>query len=57
MSQIAPAAIRAIVAFITAVVAVRWLVSFLRTRPLSIFGWYRIGIAATTVVLIATGAI
>ena len=46
-----------IVAFITAVLAVRWLVSFLRTRPLSIFGWYRIGIAATTVVLIAVGAI
>jgi len=46
-----------IVAFITAVLAVRWLVSFLRTRPLSIFGWYRIGIAATTAVLIAVGAI
>jgi undecaprenyl-diphosphatase len=47
----------AIVAFITAVIAVRWLVSFLRTRPLSIFGWYRIGIALTTAALIALGVI
>jgi undecaprenyl-diphosphatase len=46
-----------IVAFITAVIAVRWLVAFLRTRPLSIFGWYRIGIAVTTAALIAFGAI
>jgi undecaprenyl-diphosphatase len=47
----------AVVAFVTAVIAVRWLVSFLRTRPLSIFGWYRIGIAATTAALIAAGTI
>jgi undecaprenyl-diphosphatase len=47
----------AIVAFVTAVIAIRWLVSFLRTRPLSIFGWYRIGIALVTVALIAFGAI
>ncbi len=47
----------AVIAFITAVIAVRWLVSFLRTRPLSIFGWYRIGIALGTAGLIAVGAI
>ena len=47
----------ALVGFVTALVAVRWLVSYLRTRPLTIFGWYRLGIAAVTVVLIATGAI
>lgn len=46
-----------LVAFITAVVAVRWLVSFLRTHPLSIFGWYRIGIAVTVAGLIGIGAI
>ncbi len=46
-----------IVAFVTAVIAVRWLVSFLRTRPLSIFGWYRIGVAVATAALIAFGAI
>ena len=46
-----------LVAFVTAVIAVRWLVSFLATRPLSIFGWYRIGIAAAAAGLIAIGAI
>lgn len=47
----------AIVAFVTAVIAVRWLVSFLQTRPLSIFGWYRIGVAVTTMLLLAVNAI
>jgi undecaprenyl-diphosphatase len=47
----------ALVGFVTALIAVRWLVSYLRTRPLTIFGWYRLGIAAVTVVLIAGGAI
>ena len=47
----------AIVAFITAAVAVRWLVAFLRTRPLSVFGWYRIGIAIATAAMIAFGVI
>ena len=46
-----------IVAFITAVIAVQWLVAFLRTRPLAIFGWYRIGIAVVTAALLALGAI
>jgi undecaprenyl-diphosphatase len=46
-----------IVAFITALLAVRWFVGYLRTKPLTIFGWYRLAIAAITVVLIATGAI
>jgi undecaprenyl-diphosphatase len=46
-----------LVAFVTAVVAVRGLVAYLRSRPLTIFGWYRIGIAAVTIALIATGAI
>ena len=45
------------VAFVSAVVAVKWLVGYLRTRPLTIFGWYRIGVAALTVALIAGGAI
>lgn len=46
-----------IVAFITAAIAVRWLVTFLRTRPLSIFGWYRIGIATATAAMIGFGVI
>jgi len=47
----------ALVAFVTAIFAVRWLVGYLRTRPLIIFGWYRLLIAAVTVVLIVTNAI
>ena len=50
-------ALGTLVAFGTGLLAVRWLVSYLRTRPLTIFGWYRLAIAAVTVVLIATGAI
>ncbi|MFM2069748.1 MAG: hypothetical protein RLZZ623_11 [Actinomycetota bacterium] len=46
-----------LVAFVTAVASVRWLVSYLRTRPLTIFGWYRLFIAAVTVVLIATDVV
>jgi undecaprenyl-diphosphatase len=46
-----------LVAFVTALVAVRWLVSFLRGRPLRLFGWYRLGVAVLTVGLVATGAI
>jgi undecaprenyl-diphosphatase len=41
----------------SAALAVKWLVSYLRTRPLVIFGWYRLGIAAVTVLLITTGVI
>jgi undecaprenyl-diphosphatase len=46
-----------IVAFVTALAAVRWLVTYLRTRPLTIFGWYRLLAAAITVVLIAVGTV
>lgn len=43
----------ALVAFVTAVLAIRWLLSYLRTRPLSDFGWYRLAIAAAAAGLVA----
>jgi undecaprenyl-diphosphatase len=46
-----------LVAFATALVAVRWLVTYLRTRPLTIFAWYRIGAAAVTTALLLGGVI
>lgn len=46
-----------VVAFATAFVAARWLVVMLRTRPLSLFGWYRIAIAVAVAGLVGVGAI
>lgn len=46
-----------LVAFATAVVAVRWLIAYLRSRPLRHFGWYRLAIAAVTVGLIWHGSV
>ena len=47
----------AAVAFITALLAVRWLVRYLATKPLSHFGWYRILAAAVTAILVMTNTI
>ena len=44
-------------AFLSAVIAVKWMVSYLRTRSLAIFGWERIAAAAITLVLLATSVI
>lgn len=46
-----------VVAFLTAYVAARWLVTTLKTHPLSIFGWYRIGVAVVVVALLGIGVI
>lgn len=45
------------VAFVTAVVALRWLVTYLTNHGLGIFGWYRVGVAAVTTTLILGGVI
>ncbi len=46
--------IGAIVAFVTAVCAIRWMVNYLQSHSLAIFGWYRLGIATIVVLLAAT---
>ena len=51
---IATPTLGAIVAAITAAAAVTWFVNYLRTRPMTVFGWYRLGIAAVTIVLVAS---
>jgi undecaprenyl-diphosphatase len=46
-----------VVAFLAAVISVRWLVTYLERHSLAIFGWYRIAIAAVALVLILTNTI
>lgn len=46
-----------LVAFATATIAVRWLVSYLEHRDLSLFGWYRMAIGGVTLALVASGVL
>ena len=46
-----------IVAFVTAALAAKWLVAYLRRHPLTIFGWYRLGAAAVALVLVVSNVI
>ena len=46
-----------VVAGIAAFVSVKWMISYLEKHPLTIFGWYRIGVGLLTGVLLATGVI
>lgn len=43
------------VAFVSAVLAVRWMVSWLQSRGLEVFGWYRVVVGAIAVAAIAIG--
>jgi undecaprenyl-diphosphatase len=44
-------------AFAAAVVAIRWLITYLERHDLSIFAWYRFVVAGVTIVLLATSVI
>ena len=44
-------------ATVSAVVAVRWMISWLQSRGLAVFGWYRLGAAVVLVALLAVGAL
>ena len=46
-----------VVAFLTALVAVRWMVGYVRRHGLAIFGWYRLVVATVVLVLLVTGAV
>lgn len=47
----------AVVAFVTAVIAVKWMVRYLATKSLAIFGWYRIIAAGLTATLLVAGVL
>ena len=44
-------------AFVTAIIAVRWMVGYLNTHSLAVFGWYRLAIGGVCVVLLATNVL
>jgi undecaprenyl-diphosphatase len=46
-----------VVAFLAAVVSVRWMVTYLQRHTLAVFGWYRLAVAALALILLATHAI
>ncbi len=46
-----------VVAFVSAVAAVKWMVNWLQEKGLEIFGWYRVAIGIGGLVLIALGVV
>jgi undecaprenyl-diphosphatase len=52
-----PVLVGLVFALVSALVAVKWMVTYLERHDLDVFGWYRIGIGVLTIVLIASNAI
>ena len=50
-----PVLIGIVVAFIAAAIAIKWLIAYLSTHGLALFGWYRIALAAIVIVMINYG--
>lgn len=46
-----------VVAFVSAMAAVKWMVAWLNDRGFEVFGWYRVAVGLLAFVLIAAGAI
>ncbi|MCA9296994.1 MAG: hypothetical protein KC983_10760, partial [Phycisphaerales bacterium] len=44
-----------VVAFISAAIAIRWLVAYLSQHGVAIFGWYRLAVSAVIILAIAMG--
>ncbi len=44
-----------IAAFVSAVIAVKWMVSYLQRHSLAVFGWYRLGLGALVAALLLMG--
>lgn len=51
---VAAPALGLLVAFVAAMASIRWMVRWLETRSLGVFGWYRIGVGSATLVAFAT---
>ena len=46
-----------VIAFVAAVIAVRWLVAYLNQHGLELFAWYRLAIAGVALGLVATAVV
>ncbi len=56
-TQILAFALGCIVSFVVALVVVKVFLGFLKRKPLAVFAWYRLGLAALLLVLMLTGVI
>ena len=54
---LAAPAVGVVVAFVTAVAAVKWMIAYLNRHDLAIFGWYRILIGVATLTLLGVGVL